>query len=235
MRVGQATRVYEGQLRKVARIVGHLIRPLARGEGSILGIQQLLQAYANELEPWATRTAQRMLLDVEARSRDTWRALSEEISFGLKRELEQTSVGPRLQELMREQVEAIRSIPLEAAERVGRLATQALTSGARSGQIATALLESGDVAKSRAIMIARTATSTAATTLVQARAEAIDSPGYLWRTSRDGAVRPSHRLMEGKFVRWDAPPTIDGYSAHAGQFANCRCFPEVVFDKDPLE
>ena len=64
--------------------------------------------------------------------------------------------------------------------------------------------------------------------ITKARAEHIGSPGYIWRTSKDGAVRPSHRKMEGKLVPWDKPPTLDNYTAHCGEFANCRCFPEPI-------
>ncbi len=34
--------------------------------------------------------------------------------------------------------------------------------------------------------------------------------------------------MEGRFVPWDEPPTLDGMTAHAGEFVNCRCYPEPV-------
>jgi uncharacterized protein with gpF-like domain len=38
--------------------------------------------------------------------------------------------------------------------------------------------------------------------------------------------------MEGKFVTWDDPPTLDGMKGHAGQFPNCRCYPEPVIPED---
>jgi uncharacterized protein with gpF-like domain len=34
--------------------------------------------------------------------------------------------------------------------------------------------------------------------------------------------------MEGKFVRWDEPPTLDNLTGHAGALPNCRCRPEPV-------
>ena len=77
-------------------------------------------------------------------------------------------------------------------------------------------------------MLARTAVSSTAEALVETRAKSIGSVGYVWRTARDGDVRPSHKAMEGKFVAWNDPPTLDGYRAHAGCFANCRCRPEPV-------
>ncbi|MGN5479510.1 phage minor head protein [Cupriavidus basilensis] len=60
----------------------------------------------------------------------------------------------------------------------------------------------------------------------------IGSPGYFWRTSGDKDVRDSHRDMEGKFVEWDKPPTLDGMTGHAGCFPNCRCYPEPALPAD---
>ncbi|EOT9334790.1 phage minor head protein [Escherichia coli] len=64
--------------------------------------------------------------------------------------------------------------------------------------------------------------------LDQARALSIGSNGYIWRTAEDGDVRHSHREMEGKFVEWGRPPTLDGMTGHAGELPNCRCYKEIV-------
>jgi SPP1 gp7 family putative phage head morphogenesis protein len=225
VRTAQATRAYEGQLRKIARITGQLIESSPEA-GTAL--HYMLRAYAQALVPWAQRTAWRMLQDVDNRSRDTWRAIGQEISFGLKKELESAPVGARMRELLHAQVGYIQSIPLEAAERVEKLSAQGLIDGTRARVIAQEIARTGEVAKSRAVMIARTATSTAATTLIQARAEAIGSVAYTWETVRDASVRPSHKAMQGQVVRWDSPPTLDGYTAHAGEFVNCRCWPRPI-------
>ncbi|MDR8377773.1 phage head morphogenesis protein, partial [Acinetobacter baumannii] len=52
--------------------------------------------------------------------------------------------------------------------------------------------------------------------------------GYIWRTSEDGDVRPSHKAMNGKFVAWNSPPTLDNLKGHAGCLPNCRCYTEPV-------
>lgn len=42
---------------------------------------------------------------------------------------------------------------------------------------------------------------------------------YVWRTRRDGKVRPAHRRNDGRIFRWsDAPET-----GHPGEGFNCRC------------
>jgi uncharacterized protein with gpF-like domain len=34
--------------------------------------------------------------------------------------------------------------------------------------------------------------------------------------------------MDGQFVKWSEPPTLDGLTGHAGALPNCRCYPEPV-------
>lgn len=48
---------------------------------------------------------------------------------------------------------------------------------------------------------------------------------YIWRTRRDGRVRPTHARLEGTRQRWDDPPVIspDGRRGHPGEDFNCRC------------
>lgn len=230
VRTRKATQVYEAQLRKIAVATGNLTRQLYRGEHTVEEVQSLLGSYADLLTPWATRTATRMIQGVDDAAARTWFTLSADMGFALRQELRNAPTGHWIRALVREQVENIKSIPLQASYRLGKLATQGLYSGMRQAELAAKILETEDVSKARATMLARTALSVAASSLVQARAEVIGSPGYVWETAKDGTVRESHRRMQGKFVRWDTPPTIDKYTAHAGCYANDRCWPRPVFD-----
>jgi SPP1 gp7 family putative phage head morphogenesis protein len=133
-----------------------------------------------------------------------------------------------MRRLLDEQVTLIKSIPLDAAKRVHRLTLEGIENSGRASEVAKEIMRSGEVAKSRATLIARTETSRTATVLTQARAEHIGSDGYVWRTSGDSDVRPSHRRMNGKFVPWNHPPTLDNLTGHAGALPNCRCYPEPV-------
>jgi hypothetical protein len=38
--------------------------------------------------------------------------------------------------------------------------------------------------------------------------------------------------MEGQFVKWDDPQKLDGMTGHAGEFPNCRCYPEPVVPRE---
>lgn len=141
-------------------------------------------------------------------------------------------MGQVMQSIIAEQVKYIKSLPLEAADRVYDIqnrAIEAVVTGGRAEHFAKEIVASGDIAKSRADLIARTELGRATGALDQARALSIGSNGYIWRTAEDGDVRHSHREMEGKFVEWGKPPTLDGMTGHAGELPNCRCYKEIVF------
>lgn len=224
-----AERTYAAQLAKLAKQVGNIIGTAnTSSPQGISALNTLLAAYAETLDGWARRTALKMVSDVNARDLSTWRKLSGEISNELKRELLQAPQTSLIGRLVDVQVALIKSIPIEAAERVNKLALEAVQTGSRASTIVDEIMRSGDVARSRAMLIARTEVSRTAATLTQGRALSVGSPGYIWRTSRDGDVRPSHKAMQGKFVAWGAPPTLDGMQGHAGCLPNCRCWAEVV-------
>lgn len=189
----------------------------------------MLAKYAEALDAWAIHTASAMLAEVEARDRKAWFSAAAEMSSALRREIRTAPTGETMRALLAEQVTLIKSIPLEAAQRVHELTLRSLEDSSRSSEIAAEIMRSGEVAESRATLIARTETARAASVLTQARAQHIGSEGYIWRTANDSDVRHSHKEMNGKFVRWDNPPTLsDGTTTHAGQIYNCRCYPEPV-------
>lgn len=173
-----------------------------------------------------------MLADVNRRDEQAWMTHAKELSRALQQEIRSAPTGETMRALMAEQVGLIKSIPIEAAERVHKLTIEGLESSSRASEISKAIQASGEVAKSRADLIARTEVARTASALTEARALHVGSPGYIWKTSGDSDVRDSHRKMNGQFVRWDDPPTLDGMTGHAGQFPNCRCYPEPVIPED---
>ncbi len=219
---------YAGRLRAVAKYVGEIIRDMhAPGESSTR-LEAALRKYADIIEPWASSVGARMLAEVNARDEQAWMKTAREMGFSLRREIEATPIGVRMRELLAEQVSLIKSLPLEAAERVHDLTVKGIEQGTRTAEITAEIMRTGEVTLSRANMIARTEVGRTATTLTQSRAEHIDSPGYIWRTAGDSDVRKSHRAMNGKLVAWNDPPTLDGLTGHAGALPNCRCYPEPI-------
>lgn len=201
-------------------------------DGSQASAEQVnarLLDYSLLIDDWADRVAKRMFLQVEKEEWNQWRSVSQEISEGLRDVVGNTPVGFVAQDIVARQVQIIKSLPLEAADRVRDIqarAMEAVINGERPDALYRMIMESGDVAESRAKMIARTEIGRATTALTQARAESIGSEGYWWRIEGAG-TRDSHRRMKDQFVRWDNPPTLDGMTGHAGCLPNCKCWPEV--------
>ncbi|MCA8339512.1 phage minor head protein [Burkholderia multivorans] len=195
-------------------------------------IEQLLRRYAEALTPWAEATAARMLEDLNRRDEQAWMQQAQEMSRALRDELRRAPTGETMRALMAEQVTLIKSIPLEAAERVHRLTIEALEDSTRAAEISKEIQRSGEVAKSRADLIARTEVSRAATSLTEARARAVGSTHYRWVTSGDSDVRPGHRALNGKVFAWDDPPEVNENGRimrhHPGQIWNCRCYAEPI-------
>jgi SPP1 gp7 family putative phage head morphogenesis protein len=100
--------------------------------------------------------------------------------------------------LLAEQVTLIKSIPLDAAQRVHEWTLAGIEDGTRAKEVAAQILRTNEVSANRAMLIARTETARTSSKLTESRARHVGSEGYIWRTSRDSDVRDSHREMEGK-------------------------------------
>lgn len=222
---------YSRVLRRIAKSIGTLVEGMAPG-GKVEDSTRLtaaLSRYAEMLQPWAQSVAKRMLDDVLKRDEQQWLIHGEKLAQRVRNTIQGAPEGRVYKQLMAEQVHLITSLPREAAQRVHELATRALSDSTRAAEIQRDILRTAAVTESRAKLIARTEVARASSVFVQARASALGSQGYIWRTSGDSDVRESHKEMEGKYVRWDSPPTLsDGTVTHAGQIYNCRCFPEPV-------
>lgn len=198
-------------------------------------IIETLNRYANTLTGWATSVADRMIRDVDRIDRNEWLARSEEISTGLLHEILTAPTGATFREIQDRQVALIRSMPIEAAERVQKMATQGAMTGGRAADIAASIMETGSVTKSRANLIARTEVARAQANLMEARATYAGSIQYIWRTVGDSDVRHDHRVLNGKVYPWDQPPVADqraNVHANPGCIYNCRCFAEPIFPDD---
>lgn len=218
-----AEKAYMAQLQDVARNVAQA----AAKASSPAQAQKRLDAYSRELEPWAQQAAANMVRKVAKKNEDSWRKAAERWGIDLRGLLD-ADVSAAINARIAANARLITSIPADVSARVGELARQAVETGMRADTLAAKILEAGNVAHGRAKIIAQTEVSKASTALTQTRAEAVGSEGYIWRTARDGKMRPSHAAMEGKFVKWDSPQSLDGMTGHAGEFPYCRCYPEPV-------
>ncbi len=230
----KAERGYMRELRKIARHIGEFLN-IVETEGDVAAAEATLQKYSQIIEPWAKARARVMVADIARRNDKVWRRISAEMGQTLRQELRSPEpIADRFHALMDEQVVLIKSLPIEAAQRVHNLVERGVIEGRRFTDIIPLIRQGGEVSKSRAELIARTETGRVISNLLQARAEQIDSTSYVWRTMRDAAVRPSHRALEGEVFRWDSPPVCDppNHRAHPGAIWNCRCYAEPIIPLD---
>lgn len=228
-KTGKIERWYGQQLRKIARHVGDIINAFTPGDPAADPvIRRAMEDYSILLGSWATQTSMRMLEGVRKEDDAMWRERSIGMSRALRDEIMNTPTGELMRVRMAEQVALIKSIPLDAGQRVHDWTMIGIEDGSRAKDVTAAIMNSTSVSEYKARRIAQTETSRTASMLTEARALQVGSEGYIWRTSEDGDVRPSHRAMNGKFVRWDSPPTIDKLVGHAGCTPFCRCWSDVV-------
>ena len=220
---------YARDLRRIGTNVGRILDAYDPDDpGRLPPLLDSLRQYAEVLTPWAEARADLMLQEINRQDARAWRIATEDMSRSLRLQLQGTPTAGILSDLRKEQVVLIRSLPLDAADRAQKLAMQAYTGGTRSSSFIEEIWNSGEVSRARATSIARTEPARAASNFTQARSLHVGSEGYTWRTSRDADVRPSHHAMEGKYVPWNRPPTLDKMTGHAGCFPNCRCYPEPL-------
>lgn len=238
-------------LKKVARVAGHIIESHTVGVqiDDDHNMQRALIDYARLITPWAKRQSQKLLEKVTKSNKRAYvqksKALGAEIHKQFLDPKNLTAEALIAHDLHTEQVALITSIPIEAGLRAQKLAREAALNGGRASpdqstidEIQKQLGLSTEVATSRAVLIARTETAKANATINQARAMSVGSSQYRWHNSGDGAVRHSHKSykgkpLQGRIFSWDNPPTLDdGMTGHPGEFPNCRCFAEPVFDNE---
>lgn len=220
---------YARKLRHVAREVGRIVNGFPAGDPSAASaLNVALSRYAELLRPWAKSVVGRLLVDLDRQDEQAWLSRTKQMGRAVRYELETAPTGQALRGYLDENVRLITSLPLEAGQRVHELTMEALSNSTRASEIAKEIRRTGDVTESRATLIARTEVSRTQTGLTEVRAKHIGCPGYHWDTAEDGDVRPSHKAMQGKYVAWDSPPTLDGMMGHAGSFPNCRCRPIPV-------
>lgn len=220
-------------LSQVAREIGAIINERYDGSNeSVLEIQQALDDYSALIDSWAKRVATKFVETIAQDNARLWQQHSHEMNRELKQLVAQAPIGHVMQSIVHEQIRYIKSLPIEAADRVYDIqnrAIAAVVNGERPEHFTAMIAQSGEVTASRAKMLARTELGRATQALTQARALAIGSTGYIWRTANDGDVRHSHKKLEGQFIDWHNPPTLDGMIGHAGALPNCRCYCEVSF------
>ena len=126
-----------------------------------------------------------------------------------------------------EQVELIKTLPRNAAEKAQEIAEKAaMATGDRADKLIAQLqgLEPG-YPEFAARRLARTEIAKSQSLLVEAQAKDAGVTHYVWCTMDDEAVRDSHKKLDGQIFRFDDLSDKDGDGCPApGQIYNCRCY-----------
>lgn len=195
----------------------------------------------------ANAIAKRMVTGVAVNNAKSWRAAarkstrSREIYSALRDELN-GPVGFKVQQMIRENAQQIRSIPPHLAERTTKYISQREMQGARAEVIEKELRgKLPGLAKSKVRLIARTEVGKSETAITRARAENIGLNYFQWQTAEDGRVRKSHRHLDQVLVAWGDLPQPEALIGEKstlgkgapGEFPNCRCvaLPLVSLDE----
>lgn len=218
-----AEKAYGRKLNGVAGQIAEILRKNTPEDAA-----QKLREYAEVLEPWARQSAANMVLGVRRKNDQAWRGLANRMGLDVKALMASPGIGEAVQKSINANVGLIKSLSIDAADAVEKIIAENMSAGSRADDLARRIESVSGVSAARASTIARTEVSKAGVALTMARADSVGSTGYIWRTARDGDTREGDRAMEGQFIPWDKPPTIDGMTAHAGEKPNCRCYPEPV-------
>jgi SPP1 gp7 family putative phage head morphogenesis protein len=201
----------------------------------ISGLIDKLNEYSEKITDWAERTSSKFVYSVEKHDDSEWKKHSETMSTAMKRELKSADVGDELRKIMASNVDLIKSLPREAAERVHDVVMKNLTTGRRAESVISEIMKTGHVTKSRAKTIARTETSRAITGLMKVRSTNAGMNWFVWKVTHDNRLRKSHKVMDNVLVQWDDPPSpeklagLKDYGKYLpGSTYNCRCYPAPI-------
>lgn len=231
-RFATAQRAEIAYMRDLRRVVAQ-IRSVIKVGMTPDQMQMILRNYSSILDPWARAVAEKMVARIAKDDLRAWNAKAADIGRNLRHELANSPIGEQTILLVNEHVHYIKQIPLDAADRIQKITTEAMFKGTRAESVMHDIMQTADVTESRALLIARTEIANAASVLVEARSRHVGSSQYIWRTVGDGTVRDSHKKMDGRVIDWDSPPEVEpGKFYHAGRFPNCRCFADPILPDD---
>lgn len=133
---------------------------------------------------------------------------------------------------------AIKDFSLETIKKLRAKVAENLSSGARPDRLAKIIEVEFGVAQRKARIIADAETSILVSRFRQRRFQALGSKSYVWETSGDEKVRPTHgesnnhRILHGREFYWSDPPIVDsatGRRRHPGEdYGPCRCLARPV-------
>lgn len=134
----------------------------------------------------------------------------------------------------------IKSIPQDVLETFKEKGVETVIQQTVDGSVGRKTFEKflSDKGAKHAKLIARTETAKLQTAIIEKRATDLGSICYRWSSTKDKRTRQSHKDMNNVIVLWrnnlEERPYLDGMYGNAGEFPNCRCRTEPIFDDRDL-
>ena len=145
-------------------------------------------------------------------------------------------INPLVTSWSLENSKLISSISTQYLDQVAQRSQDMLRSGTSPKHFSVELARIYGITMGRAKLIARTEVAKLNGQLTRARQMRLGISIYIWSTSKDERVRPSHDALEGKECLWDDPTVfrdpggawqkregIGAYIGHPGTDFQCRC------------
>jgi len=202
----------------------------APGAGPLIdrAAQHLTNMVASRAELLARLAARRALTGVdEALKAAIHRALGVDITGYLGADSE---IGAAMTKAVADNVALIKSIPEEYLAKVSAKVDSYFASGKRWEDLAAEIERIGEVTYNRARRIARDQASKLNAAFNEVRQTSIGISHYIWSTSHDERVRPTHAALNGTKQAWANPPIIHGEALNPGEDYECRCGAIPVLD-----
>lgn len=138
-------------------------------------------------------------------------------------------VQGQLDQAIRDNVSLFKSHNAATRARIEAIMADALVNRRNKRWMTAELAKALGVSQRKARFAATDQTHKLNAALTALRNQQLGIPGYNWMTRRDERVRHLHAIRQGKFFRWDQPPS-DG---HPGWPIRCRCTAHSqLFDPD---
>lgn len=202
--------------------------PNDRLDDYLSDLQSIIFQIKKYLEPKVSETileAENIGLQINAFNFEQFQKVNESV-LGINLFINEPWLKDQLKLFSSQNAQLIRSLEEQELERVAGVVERGLQAGSPIKEIKKDIQKSFGITSRRAKLIARDQTSKLNANLTRLRQEEAGVTSYVWQTSGDERVRPTHRENDGKIFRWDKPPK----TGHPSHEVNCRCVALPVLD-----
>ena len=157
-----------------------------------------------------------------------FKAFRSALNVDIRPYLAQAPVQAHMTQALATNVELIKTIPPRLHESLRRRIAEAFLDEPFNQQRLSQLLAQEYKSSGYNLRrLTRDITQKANADLNQLRQQQVGVTHYIWRTSEDERVRPTHEENNGKEFAWASPPLATG---HPGNDVQCRCSSEPQID-----